>query len=111
MRRNKGREIKEAWEGRRAVPHIQSQRGHGAAMFDGGAWSQPAGAGTAGRSGSSRPVGHQTPRDKPVLGRRGDGTVIWMETSRMKGQRLIWLVKHCRTLCGHVFVAGNRCEL
>lgn len=44
MRRNKGREIK-VWEGRRAAPHIQSQRGHGAAMFDGGAWSKPAGSG------------------------------------------------------------------
>lgn len=51
MRRNKGREIKEVWEGRRAVPHIQSQRGHGAAMFDGGAWSKPAGSGRVGTRG------------------------------------------------------------
>lgn len=51
MRENKGREIKEVWEGRRAVPHIQSQRGHGAAMFDGGAWSEPAGSGRAGTRG------------------------------------------------------------
>lgn len=51
MRRNKGREIKGVWEGRRAVPHIQSQRGHGAAMFDGGAWSKPAGSGRVGTCG------------------------------------------------------------
>lgn len=51
MRRIKGREIKEVCGGRRAVPHIQSQRGHGAAMFDGGAWSKPAGSGRAGTRG------------------------------------------------------------
>lgn len=51
MSRNKGREMKEVWEGRRAVPHIQLQRGHGAAMFDGGAWSKPAGSGRAGTRG------------------------------------------------------------
>lgn len=48
MRRIKGREIKEVWEGRRAIAHIRSQRGHGAAMFDGGAWSKPAGSGGPG---------------------------------------------------------------
>lgn len=78
MRRNKGREMKEVWEGRRAVPHIQSQRGHGAAMFDGGAWSKPAGVweGWYPRTGGCgaalpRVVGQGTSWDKSVLGRRG----------------------------------------
>lgn len=96
--------MKEVWEGRKAVPHIQSQRGHGAAMFDGGAWSEPAGSGRAGTRGQEAAERLLPERwDKEHLGtdpcsEEGDGKGVLNEEVKNKWQRVIWIVKHCRIL-------------